>query len=133
MLVEIIYSSMKSNVGNRYTIIDASKIAQNLVIWFYFPSKVIRRHRLLLRDFQLTRTNLITDIFWALAINGAANGKSGTQHLFHNTLQRLGVGFELELSCNLDDLIHSQVAIMLDVLFLFLVPRWLLESLDYKG
>ena len=48
---------------------------------------------LLLRDLDLARVDLVNDVVWGLAVDGAADGLSGTQDLLAAVSEVLGEGF----------------------------------------
>ena len=68
-----------------------------------------------------------------LTIDGASDGLSGTQDLLHDSGQLLGLGSGPHGPGGVDDVIHGDVAVVLDVLDLLPVPGRLLEGLDDQG
>ena len=68
-----------------------------------------------------------------LTIDGASDGLSGAQDLLHDSGQLLGLGPGLHHPGGVDDVVHGDVAVVLDVLHLLPVPGGLLEGLDDEG
>merc|ERR1712045_934937 len=70
------------------------------------------------------------DVVGCTAIDGAPDGLSGAQDLLHDSGQLLGLGPGLHHPGGVDDVVHGDVAVVLDVLDLLPVPGGLLEGLD---
>ena len=85
---------------------------------------------LLRGDFELAILDLDNEIMWIGAINGAANGVSSTKDLANGAAHFAGTGSWAHGAGDLGDVIHGDVAIVLDVLHLLAIAWGLLERLD---
>jgi len=95
----------------------------------YFKTK----QNLLIRNLDLTRLDIIRDIFGATPIDLTSNREGGTKNLLHGALELTGQGLLPHDSGNIDNLIEGNRLAVLDVLLLLAVTRRLLESLDDEG
>jgi len=66
-------------------------------------------------------------------VNGASNGLGSTEDLLHDSGQLLGLGPGPHDSGGADDVVHGDVAVVLDVLDLLAVAWRLLQGLDDQG
>merc|ERR1719411_973310 len=81
----------------------------------------------------VTAVDVVDDVVGGTAIDGASDGLSGAQDLLHDARQLLGLGPGLHDPGGVDDVVHGDVAVVLDVLDLLPVPWRLLEGLDDEG
>merc|ERR1719188_1717667 len=81
----------------------------------------------------VTAVDVVDDVVGCTAIDGASDGLSGAQDLLHDSGQLLGLGPGLHHPGGVDDVVHGDVAVVLDVLHLLPVPGGLLEGLDDEG
>ena len=75
----------------------------------------------------------INDIMRIHAINSASNRLGGSKDLLHAAGELTGHGARTHHSGGVDDVVHGDVAVVLDVLHLLPVPGRLLQSLDDKS
>ena len=66
-------------------------------------------------------------------VHGASHGLGSTENLLHRTGELLGHGAGCHHTGGGDDVIHGDVAAVLDVLHLLAVPWGLLQRLDDQG
>ena len=92
-----------------------------------FPSA---HNRLLLRNLNLARLDVVGDGLGRAAVDLAAGRESSAENLLDGTLQVLCHGLESHGAGDVDDLVERDALGVLDVLLLLAVPRGLLESLD---
>jgi hypothetical protein len=85
------------------------------------------------RTVNLASLNRIANRLRALAIHLATNAESSAQNLLDATLEVLGEGLEAHRPRNLNHLVESDRAAVLDVLDLLAVTRGLLERPDDEG
>jgi hypothetical protein len=85
---------------------------------------------LLVGDVNLAVVDGLGDNTRGLAINLATHTVGSAQNLLDNTLEVLGERLEAHGPGNLDDLVHADRLVVLDVLLLLAVTRGLLERLD---
>ena len=74
--------------------------------------------------------DLINEVVWCLTIDGASNRLSRAKDLLHDSGKVLGHGSGPHDPGGVDDVVQSDVAIVLDVLDLLPVPGRFLEGLD---
>jgi hypothetical protein len=86
-----------------------------------------------LRNLQLAGGDLLLDGLGGLAIDAAADGHGGAEHLHDAALHVRSHGLALGLLGDLEDLREGNVAIVLDVLDLLAVTGGLLEGTDEAG
>lgn len=79
---------------------------------------------------EFSRLDLSANVAGRGSLDGAAHGGAGTEDLAHSPSQILGKRAVTNLTGNLNNLIESQVAVMLDVLLLLAITGGLLEGLD---
>jgi hypothetical protein len=82
------------------------------------------------RNLNLTSLNLGAHIRGRETLDGAAHGIAGAENLADGAGEILGKGAVANLAGNLNNLIESQVTVMLDVLLLLAITGGLLKSLD---
>merc|ERR1719348_10354 len=75
----------------------------------------------------------IDDVVGVLSVNSAADRLSCAEDLLHDSAELPGHGPGPHDSCSSDDIIHGDVAAMLDVLDLLSVPWGFLQGLDNEG
>ena len=75
----------------------------------------------------------IDDVMRIHAVHGAAHGLRGAEDLLHAAAELLAHGAGPHHAGSLDDVIHRDVAVVLDVLNLLPVPGRLLQRLDDEG
>jgi hypothetical protein len=95
--------------------------------------KNVDNNRLLLRNVNLARLDIIADVLGAASINLASDGKRGAQDLKNATTELLGKTAGAHGASNLNDLIERDGLGVLDVLLLLAVTGRLLESTDDEG
>jgi len=66
-------------------------------------------------------------------VHGAADGLGSAEHLLHSPRELLGHGARRHDAGGSDDVVHGDVATVLDVLHLLSVPWGLLQCLDDKS
>jgi len=86
--------------------------------------------RLLLRNLNLARLDVVRDVLGATAVNLAARAEGSAENLLDRTLEVLGHRLEPHGAGNADDLLERNALAVLDVLLLLAVPGRLLERLD---
>jgi hypothetical protein len=82
------------------------------------------------RDLHLAVVNLLLEVLGVLAVDGAADADAGAENLLDAAGHFLGHGPGPHGPGNLDDVVETDVAAVLDVLDLLAVPLGLLERLD---
>jgi hypothetical protein len=113
---------------------------------------------LFVRALQLSILDLLDQVWWSLTIHGAPYGVGGAKDLSHDTREIDGVRARSQHSkiragmktlgllprsqsshngpfipSSVINVLHGDVAVVLDVLHLLTVSVWLLKSLDDKG
>ena len=82
---------------------------------------------------KLAVLDLDNEIMWVGAVNGAANRVGRAENLADGAAHFTGTGSWAHGARNLGDVVHGDVAIVLDVLHLLAVTWGLLERLDDHG
>ena len=77
--------------------------------------------------------DLVNDVMGRLAVNSAADRLGGPQDLLADPAEVPGHGPGPHHTGSLVDIVHGDVAAVLDVLHLLPVPVWLLKSLDNES
>merc|ERR1719150_3146319 len=77
--------------------------------------------------------NAINDVMGVHPVHSAANRLGSAKHLLHGAGELLGHGPGSHNPGGCNNVIHSDVAAVLDVLHLLTVPWRLLQGLDNKG
>lgn len=88
---------------------------------------------LLRRDLDLTGVDGVDGDVRGLAVDAGADALGSAEDLFDGTLELFRETLLAHLARDLDDLGERDVAVVLDVLLLLLIPRGLLESSDDKS
>ena len=74
--------------------------------------------------------DLLLDILWALAVNGAADGDAGSEDLENGSLEGSGHGGRSNFLGNSNDLIERELSVVDNVLGLLSVTWGLLQGLE---
>jgi len=82
---------------------------------------------------HFTVVDLIDDVMRSHAVNSASDGLGGSQDFLHDSGQLLGLGPGPHDASGADDVVHGDVAVVLDVLDLLAVTWGLLKGLDDQG
>ena len=75
----------------------------------------------------------VDDVMRIHAVHGAADGLRGAENLLHAAAELLAHGARPHHAGSLDNVVHRDVAVVLDVLNLLPVPGRLLQRLDDEG
>merc|ERR1711992_326613 len=82
---------------------------------------------------DVSAVDVVDDVVRCTAIDCASNGLGGSQDLLHDARELLGLGAGPHGAGGVDDVVHRDVAVVLDVLHLLPVPGGLLQGLDDQG
>merc|ERR1719282_877083 len=82
---------------------------------------------------DVSAVDVVDDVVGCTAIDCASNGLGGSQDLLHDARELLGLGAGPHGAGGVDDVVHRDVAVVLDVLHLLPVPGRLLQGLDDQG
>merc|ERR1719150_24680 len=93
----------------------------------------ICRNSLFGRAIHLTVVDLVNDVMRSHTVNSASNGLCGSQDFLHDSGQLLGLGPWPHDASGIDDIVHGDVAVVLDVLDLLTITWRFLQGLDDQG
>jgi len=95
--------------------------------WFSLPPF------LRLRAVDAAVVDVVDDVVGRATVDGAADGLRGAEDLLHDAREVARVGAGPHDARRVDDVVHRDVAVVLDVLHLLAVARRLLQRLDDEG
>ena len=81
-------------------------------------------------DVDLLLVDERCDLLGSLSVNGAAERHASSEYLLHCSFEFYSHGLGSELLCDINNVVHLEVAIVLDVLLLLSVSGAFLKSLD---
>ena len=87
---------------------------------------------LLLGAVNVTAVDAVNDVMGLLSVDGASHGLGRAQDLLHDAAKVLGHGPGSHDSGGIDDVVHGDVAVVLDILHLLTVTWGLLKKSQRK-
>ena len=84
-------------------------------------------------DFDFSSIDKLCDLLGTLSVDSAAESDSSAQNFFHCTSEINGHTLRSELLCDFNNIVHLDVTVVLDVLYLLSGSGSFLKGFDDEG